>query len=73
MSDQRDGNTTHPSTIEGIGAGLLWVVLQLLHNDHAQIKTRSPFDVVDNDEVDQDLAMDGEPINTDAFIDLCIK
>jgi hypothetical protein len=71
MLDQRDGNTTHPSTAKGTKS---WVVVQLLHNDEAQIETGSLFDAIDDYEVDPDLAADGKPINnTDASVDLCIE
>jgi hypothetical protein len=69
-SDQRDNNMTHRSRVEGTG---LWVAAQLLHNDEAQIETRSLLHV-DNDEPNPDLATEyGEPSNTDASVDLCIE
>jgi hypothetical protein len=58
---------------DSTGAGPSWIAAQLLHIDQAEFETGSLFDDVDDDEADIDLAADGEPINTDAFIDLCIE
>jgi hypothetical protein len=69
-SDQRDGNTTHPSRAEGTGS---WIVAQLLHNDEAQIETRSSFDAIEDDEADLDLGTNGKPSNTNASVDLYIE
>jgi hypothetical protein len=73
MSDQRDDNTTHPSTVDSIGADPSWVVVRLLNSDQVEFETRSLFADVDDDQADLDLATDGKPINTDASIDLCIE
>jgi hypothetical protein len=72
-SDQRDGNTTHPSTTDSIGAGPSWVVAQLLNIDQTEFETGSLYDDIDDDQGDLDLATDGESINTDASTDLCIE
>jgi hypothetical protein len=71
--DQRNDNTMHPSIAKGTGVGPSWVATQLLYSDQTQIETGNLFDVVDDDEGDPDLAADSKPVNTDAFVDLCIK
>jgi hypothetical protein len=71
MSNQRDGNTTHPSTTDSTGASPSWVAARLLDSNQAEIGIL--FDDADNNQAHQDLVADCEPINTDASIDLCIE
>jgi hypothetical protein len=70
-SDQKDNNITHSSKVEGTRS---WVATQLLHDNEAQIETRSLLDADADDEADPNLATEyNEPTNTDASVDLCIE
>jgi hypothetical protein len=72
-SGKRDDNTTHPSTVDSTRAGPSWVTVQLLNSDQAEFESWSLFDDIDDDQADPNLLVGGEPINIDAFIDLCIE
>jgi hypothetical protein len=46
MSDQRDDNTTHPSTKDSTRAGPSWVDARLLNSDQVEFEIGSLIEVI---------------------------